>query len=119
MYILAAVPNVCKDAYIKAVGKIEEIYLQKINEEGEWLYNEALAQWSSSKTDESAQKVVELLSSINPLSIAASKGRTLSQNINAFQMQKYKDEREYIKRQQEIEHEENMAKIKTNEGKKD
>ena len=28
-------------------------------------------------------------------------------------MQKYKDEREYIKRQQEIEHEENMAKIKT------
>ena len=113
MYILAAVPNVCKDAYIKAVGKIEEIYLQKINEEGEWLYNEALAQWSSSKTDESAQKVVELLSSINPLSIAASKGRTLSQNINAFQMQKYKDEREYIKRQQEIEHEENMAKIKT------
>lgn len=113
LYILAAVPNVCKDAYLKAVDKIEEIYLLKINEEGEWLYNEALAQWSSSKTDESAERVVELLSSINPLSKAASNGRKLSENINAFQMQKYKDEKDYIKRQQQIEHEESMAKIKS------
>ena len=112
MVKLAAVPNVCKDAYTKAVGKIGEIYQKKIDVEGDKLYNEAVAQWKTAKTKESAARVVELLAEINPLSAAAAKGRTLVKSVEAhyaeiaarrreieernwaFKMQQYQDARE-------------------------
>lgn len=112
MIKLAAVPNVCKDAYMKATAKIGEVYQKKIDVEGDKLYNEAVAQWKTAKTKESAEKVVELLAAINPLSAAAVKGRTLVKSVEAhyaelaarrreieernwaFKMQQYQDSRE-------------------------
>lgn len=80
---LAAVPTVCKEAYEKALGKIQEVYQKKIDVAGEKLYNEAYAQWNTAKTKESALRVVELLAEINPLSAAATKGRTLVQSVES------------------------------------
>lgn len=128
---LAAVPQVCKDAYVKAVGKIGDVYQQKIDLEGEKYYNEANAQWNTAKTEESAAKVVELLASINPLSKAAEKAKGLVASVEshyaelearrreleerqwAFEMQQYKDEQEYRNRQQQMDHAQNMASIKS------
>ena len=84
IFKLAAVPNVCKDAYLKATAKIGEVYQKKIDVEGEKLYNEAVAQWKTAKTKESASRVVELLAEINPLSAAATKSRTLVKEIEAY-----------------------------------
>jgi hypothetical protein len=112
MVKLAAVPNVCKDAYLKATAKIGEVYQKKIDVEGDRLYNEAVAQWNTAKTKESASRVVELLAAINPLSAAAAKGRTLVKSVEAhyaeiaarrreleernwaFKMQQYQDSRD-------------------------
>ena len=112
MVKLAAVPDVCKDAYMKAKDKIGEIYQRKIDLAGDQLYNEAYAQWNTAKTAASAEKVVELLAQINPLSAAAAKGRTLVKSVEshyaaiaarrreieernwAFKMQQYNDSRE-------------------------
>ena len=126
MFKLAAVPNVCKDAYTKAMGKMGNIYQQKIDKEGNQLYNEAYAQWNAVKSDESAQKAVNLLAQIDPLSSAAPKGQSLVDSIGEyyakldqrewdFMMKQYNDEQKYKNRQLGYEHEENMAQIKSEE----
>lgn len=123
---LAAVPNICKDAYTKAMNKLGNIYHQKIDKEGDQLYNEAYAQWNAVKNDESAQKVVNLLAQIDPLSTAATKGQELINSIGEyyakldqrewdFMMKQYNDEQKYKNRQLRYEHEENMAQIKSEE----
>ena len=122
MVKLAAVPSVCKDAYTKAMDKIGDIYMEKINTEGEKLYNEAFAQWNSAKTEESAQRTVKLLAQIHPLSEAAAKGTALVKSIEEyytkieernwkFLMKQYNDEIEYRNRKLDYAHEENMAEI--------
>ena len=126
MVKLAAVPDICKDAYMKAVGKIGEIYQQKIDLAGDVLYNEAYAQWNTAKTQESAEKVVELLAQINPLSAAAAKGRKLVKSVEAhyaaiaarrreieernwaFKMQQYNDSREDRNTERDQNHEYRM-----------
>lgn len=123
---LAAVPQICKDAYLKAYEKIGQVYQQKIDLEGNKLYNEAYSQWTTAKNEASAQKVVELLAQINPLSAAASKGRTLVKTIEGhynaiaarrreieernwkFKMQQYDDKRSDIIAERENNHEYRM-----------
>ena len=123
---LAAVPDVCKDAYTKAVGKIGEIYQQKIDKEGLELYNEAYATWNTAKNQESAEKVVEILAQINPFSSAAPKGRALVKSVEghyaaiaarrreieernwAFKMQQYNDAREDRNTERDQNHEYRM-----------
>lgn len=125
---LAAVPDVCKDAYTKAVAKIGEVYQKKIDLQGLELYNEAYAQWSTAKTSESAEKVVELLAQINPFSSAAAKGRTLVKSVEAhyaeivarrreieernwaFKMQQYNDAREDKNTARDQDHDYRMQK---------
>ena len=128
MIKLATVPNICKDAYLKAYEKIGEIYQRKIDLEGDKLYNEAYAQWKTAKTEESAQKVVELVAQINPLSAAAPKSRTLVKSVEAhysaiaarrreieernwqFKMRQYEDQRADIVAEKENDHEYRMQK---------
>ena len=55
MVKLAQVPQICKDAYLKAYEKIGEVYQQKIDLEGDKLYNEAYAQWNTAKNEQSAE----------------------------------------------------------------
>lgn len=123
---LAAVPDVCKDAYTKAVGKIGEIYQQKIDKQGLELYNEAYATWNTAKNQESAEKVVEILAQINPFSSAAPKGRALVKSVEghyaaiaarrreieernwAFKMQQYNDAREDRNTERDQNHEYRM-----------
>lgn len=123
---LAAVPQVCKDAYLKAYGKIGEIYQKKIDLEGDRLYNEAYAQWNTAKTKASAERVVELLAQINPISSAAAKGRKLVASVEAhyseiearrraieernweFKMKQYEDNQANLAAKREIEHTEKM-----------
>ena len=134
---LAAVPEVCKDAYMKAMEKLGVIYQQKIDKEGAALYNEAYAQWNTAKTEESAARVVELLAEINPLSAAAAQGRTLVKSVEshyaaiearrreleernwAFKMKQYEDsqanlaaEREFRMQQSKYDYEVNMECVK-------
>lgn len=99
---LAAVPKVCKDAYLKAYAKIGEIYQKKIDLEGDKLYNEAYAQWNTSKTKESAERVVELLAQINPISSAAVKGRKLVASVEAYYAELEARRREIEKRNWEF-----------------
>ena len=124
---LAEVPEVCKDAYLKAYAKIGEVYQKKIDLECDKLYNEAYAQWNTSKTKESAEKVVELLAQINPISSAAAKGRKLVASVEAyyselearrraieernweFKMRQYEDKQANLVAEREIAHTENMA----------
>ena len=128
MVKLAAVPKVCKEAYAKAYEKIGEVYQKKIDLEGDKLYNEANSTWNTAKNKESAEKVVELLAQINPLSAAAEKGRALVKKVEshyaelvarrreieernwAFKMQQYNDEQENIVANRENEHEYRMQK---------
>lgn len=81
MTLLSTVPDVCKDAYAKAMTMITKIYQAKIDNEGQALYNEAYALWTTSKTADSALAVVELIAQINPLSAAAVQGRNLVKDI--------------------------------------
>lgn len=128
MLKLATVPDICKDAYMKAYSKIGEVYQKKIDLAGDLLYNEAYAQWNTAKTQESAEKVVELLTQINPLSAAAAKGRTLVKSVEshyaaiaarrkeleernwAFKMQQYNDSREDKNTARDQEHDYRMMK---------
>lgn len=123
---LSAVPEVCKDAYMKAMEKMSAIYQMKIDKEGLALYNEAYAQWNTAKNEESAGKVVELLAQINPLSSAAAKGRTLVKSVEshysaiaarrreleernwAFKMKQYDDKQANLVAERENNHEYRM-----------
>lgn len=126
MVRLSEVPEICKDAYLKAYEKIGVVYQQKIDLEGDKLYNEAYAQWTTAKTEASAEKVVELIAQINPLSTVAPKGRTLVKTVEghynaiaarrreieernwAFKMQQYEDNRSDIIAEREFDQEYKM-----------
>jgi hypothetical protein len=79
--LLASVPNVCKDAYNKAMAQISVVYQKKIDAEGAKYFNQANAAWNSNKTKEGAQACVELLAKINPLSSSAESGNNLVKKI--------------------------------------
>ena len=126
MMLLSTVPDVCKEAYEKAMQKISVVYKTKIDTEGAALYNEAYALWKSNKSKESALKVVELLAQINPLSSAAKQGRTLVASVEshwaeiearrreleerawAFKMKQYDDSQAEKTAQREMDHEYRM-----------
>lgn len=126
MMLLSTVPDVCKEAYEKAMQKISVVYQTKIDTEGAALYNEAYALWKSNKSKETALKVVELLAQINPLSSAAKQGRTLVASVEshwaeiearrreleerawAFKMKQYDDSQAEKTAQREMDHEYRM-----------
>lgn len=132
MILLSSVPDVCKDAYEKAMRKISDVYQAKIDTEGLALYNEAYALWKADKSKDSAFRVVELLAQINPLSSAAKQGRGLVASVEshwaeivtrrreleerawAFKMQQYQDEQDARTAQREMEHEYKMQESNFN-----
>ena len=83
MALLATVPNVCKDAYTKAMGQIQVVYQKKIDTESAAYYNQASAAWNANKSKEGASAAVELLAKIHPLSSSASSGNALVKQIAA------------------------------------
>lgn len=83
MALLASVPNVCKEAYTKAMAQISVVYQKKIDVEGAKLYNQANAAWKANKTKSGAQEAIEHLANINPLSSSAKAGNELVKQIEA------------------------------------
>lgn len=84
MLKLSAVPTVCKDAHAKAMAMISKVFQSKIDLEGMKLYNEAVSLWKVAKSAENGLAIVELLAQINPLSSAASQGRTLVKEVESY-----------------------------------
>lgn len=78
---LFEIPDVCTDAYNRASTHIASIYQQKINYEGETLYNEAYTLWNSTLDYDGAVESCNILSQISPLSSASPKANSLSDKI--------------------------------------
>lgn len=78
---LFEIPDVCTDAYNRASTHIASIYQQKINYEGEILYNEAYTLWNSTLDYDGAVESCNILSQISPLSSASPKANSLSDKI--------------------------------------
>ncbi len=82
---LMRVPDVCKDAYAKAMEAVQPIVQKKIDVESAPYYNNAKHIWNSAQNDETAREANNQLSNIHPLSVYADKGMALSEEIAQFQ----------------------------------
>lgn len=128
MVLLSTIPDVCKDAYTKAMSMIATVFQSKIDRDGLALYNEAYARWTTSKEADFALSAVELLAKINPLSSAAAMGRELVKEIEAhyaelearrreieernwaFEQQQYSDDQEASAEQRQFDYDIYMTK---------
>ena len=81
--LLFTVPNVCKDAYNKAMNASADIFQQKIDVEGAALLNAATHAWNANQSWAGAQEAAGYLSQIHPLSSAVAGGMVLSKQIAA------------------------------------
>lgn len=81
--LLFTVPEVCKDAFDKAMRAAEAIFQQKIDVEGAALLNTATHVWNANQSWAGAEEAASYLSKIHPLSSAVAGGMALSQTIAA------------------------------------
>ena len=102
MYKLSSVPDVCKDCYDKCLAAVPPIYQKKIDKDGASKLAEAQAIWSAGQDVDAANRVAEILSSIDPQSSSYSAAKSLMDKVSArvkslddrewnFQMQQQKD----------------------------
>lgn len=82
--LLTSVPNVCKDAYTKAMEQISVVYQKKIDTESAVFLNQATAAWKANKSEEGARTAIELLSKIHPNSYCAGGGHNLVKEIEGY-----------------------------------
>ena len=76
--MLMTVPDVCKEAYEKAMAKVEEVYLKKIDIESARLLNSAKQAWSADMSEAGAQAASEYLSQIHPNSSSYAEAEKLA-----------------------------------------
>ena len=81
--LLFTVPEVCKEAFDKAMRAAEQIFQQKIDIEGAYLLNMATHTWNANQSWSGANEAAGYLSQIHPLSSAVQGGMVLSQTIAA------------------------------------
>lgn len=107
--LLMSVPEVCKDAYQRALKKVEEIYRIKIDYQGAVLLNNAIQVWNADQSWGGAQMAADYLSQINPASSSynsaikfsgdiAKRVRELDKREWNFELKKY-DDRAKLQRQ--------------------
>lgn len=100
MEILIDVPEVCANAYKRAMEMISRIYQQKIDLEGATLLKQAERVWASTGNYDGAVEAADLLGQINPNAACIPEADQLSQAIAKrlkeietrewnFEMQKY------------------------------
>lgn len=65
MCLLLQVPDIDRDYFLKCQEQIGEIYQQKINLQGEQLFNKAKLMWAQSPNAAGALEVIDLLEQIN------------------------------------------------------
>ena len=67
IYHLSLVPDVCQDCYFKCLDTLTSIYQKKIDADCKTKLNEAKLIWAAEQNPGGAEKVGDLLSSINPM----------------------------------------------------
>jgi len=106
MYVLAQVPDVCKDCYVKSLQEMAVIYDLKINTEGTKLLNEAKAIWAAKPNAEGAEQAIRLLMKINSRAKSSAEApqllKTMNDKVIADEKERLRKQEEYEKRQQEI-----------------
>lgn len=122
MSALFTVPNVCKDAYLKAMNAVTEIYQNKIDNEGNVLLNTAKQVWNSEQSYSGATKAVAYLSKVHPLSSSFTGACELSETIAKhikeidkrdwdFKMKQYEDEQKILNKEIDNAHSEKILLI--------
>lgn len=103
---LVSVPNVCQLCFDKCSEKAATIYQQKIDFEGEQLLQQARVEWQMGKDKNTANRVANILVSINPHSAAFPQAIVLQKEIEQkldadakrdweMKMRQYNDKQEF------------------------
>jgi hypothetical protein len=90
IYNLSLVPDVCKDCYFKCLDTLSVVYQTKIDAEGRVKLNEAKMYWAANQSSQGAEKVGDILSSINPM---ASCQKEISSFVKALDAKLKADEK--------------------------
>ncbi len=106
--LLMDVPDVCKDAYMKAMDAIGGIYQRKIDAESAVALAQAEAIWSATLSYDGAIQAAELLSMVHPQSSSAAGAASLNQKI-ATRIREV-DKREWAYKVQAQKNEYNLSK---------
>lgn len=120
--VLLAVPDVCKEAYAKAMDMTATVFQKKIDKEGAILLNSATQAWNADLSYYGAETAAGYLSKIHPNSASFAGGYALSETIAKrvkeldtrewnFKMQQYKDERDLQNKRLDYGHDERMSMI--------
>ena len=67
IYQLSLVPDVCQDCYFKCLDTLSVVYQKKIDADCRTKFKLAKVTWSAAQNPEGAEKVGDILSTINPL----------------------------------------------------
>lgn len=81
IFNLMAVPDVCKDCYLKCSAAVEPIFQDYVDKVGAQLLAQAKAVWSAGLNYEAAEKAAAILGQINPQSRAFPEAIELSNTI--------------------------------------
>ena len=106
LFELSRIPNDCEDCYNKSINHFNNIYQQKIDQEGSILLTNARSEWAQGQNIEAANKAGEFLVQINPQSSAYKEADALFKQIEKrvlefdqrewdFKMKQYQDEIDY------------------------
>ncbi len=77
IYKLSLIPEVCQECYFKCLDTLAIIFQQKINTDCKSKLNTAKTKWAAEQNPKGAEKVGNILSTINPLA-------TCQSEVNAF-----------------------------------
>jgi predicted Rdx family selenoprotein len=110
IYKLSLVPEVCKDCYFKCLDDLTKIYQQKIDADCKLKFNESKTIWSANQTPIGAEKVADILSTINPMAACQTEITSFINTIDAklksdeksrwqFKMKQYTDKIDIKKEQ--------------------
>jgi hypothetical protein len=102
IFQLSLVPDVCQDCYFKCLDTLASIYQQKIDADCKVKFNEAKVTWAAAQNATGAEKVGDILSTINPKSTCQSEISEFIKTIDAklkadekakwqFKMKQYAD----------------------------
>lgn len=77
IYQLSLVPDICENCYFKCLDTLASVYQKKIDSDCKVKLNNAKLTWSADQTPVGAEKVGDILSTINPLA-------SCQTEVNAF-----------------------------------
>lgn len=116
LYQLLTIPEVCKDCYMKAQGKVDGIYQEKIDAECAQLLTEARSSWTSrgsaDETRASAMRASDALAMINPKASCYKEALSLMKEIGKKMEEIDNREWKMLVTMEQHAHEEQMSSIK-------